>query len=98
MIASFAVIVVGLLSILALSAWRIVAVVLLAPTFFGGYSAAAYTRNRTKLYFLEDGRPAEDAELGSILAGVGVGLFGTVGLAGLQVAVLLALRSLGLIV
>jgi hypothetical protein len=97
-ILSLLLIMIGFLAILAFPIYKIVLLVLLFPTFFGGYSAGVFCRNLMKEYLISIRRPAEDAELGSILAGIATGILGTIALAGMQVLFILLLRTAGMIV
>lgn len=88
----------GFLSMLAFTAWKIILIILLVPTAFGGYSAGVFARNWAKEQMMLGGKPPEDAELGSIIAGVCGGLLGTASLATLQYSLLMILRHAGQIV
>lgn len=96
-IISVLLIMVGFLTILAFPIYKIVLLLMLFPTVLGGYSAGVFFRNLVKEYLISIRRPAEDAELGSILAGIAAGIIGTVGLAGIQVLFVMLLRSAGMI-
>ena len=91
-------IVIGLLSLLAVSAWKTVLILLVLPTLFAGYSSGGMARNWIKEFMLNAGRPPEDAELGSILMGVGSGLIGTLLLAMGQYLIVVFFFHIGAIV
>jgi hypothetical protein len=93
-----AIIVAGFLSMLALSAWKIILLVLAVPTVIAGYSAGVYARNWTKEFLLNAGRFPEDAELGAMISGIGGGLVGTLGLVGVQYALLMIMQHAGAII
>ncbi|MDP8223488.1 MAG: hypothetical protein P9L99_09020 [Candidatus Lernaella stagnicola] len=98
LLACIATIFAGLLSLLAVTAWKIVLILLIAPTLFGGYASGVYARNWAKEYLLNTGRPPEDAELGSILSGVSTGLAGTIALAIVQYLAVVLFFHIGALV
>lgn len=95
---SLLLILIGFLTILAFPVYKIVLVMLLVPTSLGGYSAGVFFRNLAKEYLIIARRPVEDAELGSILAGIAAGILGTLALAGIQILLVMFLRTAGVIV
>jgi len=91
------IIVIGLLSILAFAWWKIIIIILLVPTFFGGYASGVFTRNIVVEYLADRGYEYEDADLWSMIIGIFGGIAGAVILAGLQVIFVILLASIGII-
>ncbi|HPM77290.1 MAG TPA: hypothetical protein PK961_09375 [bacterium] len=89
------IIVIGLLSILAVPRWQIVLILLLAPTFVGGYAVGSYMRNLSVEILSDKGYEHEDADLWSLVGGIFGGIFGTISLAGMQLLFVMLLISMG---
>lgn len=94
---SIMIIAIGFMSMLAFTFVKIILAILLVPTFFGGYSSGVYARNWTKEFFINAGRPPEDAEMFSLLSGIAGGVIGTIILAGIEVLLVFLLLNIQLI-
>lgn len=97
-ILSLLVIIAGLLSLLTVNVWKIVLIMLILPTFIGGYSLGNYVRDLVVESLTDRGFEPEDAEIYALTGGILGGILGSLILAGMQALFVLMMLSMGTII